>query len=581
MNWFAIVSLTAALICLALGITVYLFNRKALLNKLFFLTILSGFIYEFTTVMMRISPDMPTAFTWHKMGTEWPFFTALVLNFALVYTKNRWIQNKWNYLILYLPAAAFWLTDLCTFQINAEPELKYWGYNDIISGTPVYFISAVWTALLPVLAFILCLRYYKKATDPTTRLQAKYVTAGFAIPISTYIVTNVLTRSLHVDLPNLGISATLFFSVLVGYAIVKYELFTLDKTLSSEHIIAAIPDSFALLDNNAQIQRVNDQFENVFGYSENELKTKSLAVIFAENQQSTFNSILNELTDKNVLTNYEAQVKTNAGEIKHVLFSGAIVRNKKGKPVGITCIMKDITSRIEMETKILKSERLASIGELAGQIGHDLRNPLAAIKSSVYLFKKKNGIMSEDERRKIYEWIETAIDDSDRIINSLVEYSADLQLQLEKCTPKSLTAKALSKLKVPSRIKIVDLTIDEPELFVDAQKMETVFFNLIQNAVDAIPDQGTITIAAAVKGDQVEVSFADSGVGISELVLPKIFSPLVTTKAKGMGMSLAICKRVVDAHGGKISFETEKNVGSKFTVTLPIKLWLTLKIKEP
>jgi PAS domain S-box-containing protein len=471
-------------------------------------------------------------------------------------------------LVLYLPAVTFLLIDLLTFQINAEPQLKYWGYNDVISGLPIYYISAIWTAILPVLAFVLCFRYYKSVTKPTERQQAKYVTVGFAIPIATFIVTNILTRALNVDFPNLGISATLFFSLLVSYAIVKYDLFTLDAELVFEQIITTIPDAFVFTDEKAHILRVNDQIVDLVGFSKEEMTSKKLSFIFAEKQEETLNYILTELKNRSTLTNYDLQLKTKTGEIKQVLFSGAIVPNNKGEPLGITCIMKDVTSRIEMENKLLKSERLASIGELAGQIGHDLRNPLAAIKSSVYLIKNKNASMSEAERLKVCSWIETAIEDSDRIVNSLVEYSADFQLQFEKCTPKSLTVKALSKLEVPENVKVVNLTADEPELWLDAQKMEIVFGNIIQNAYEAMPSGGQLIISS-VNQKETEVSFTDSGTGIPESILPKMFSPLNTTKAKGMGMSLATSKRIVTAHGGKINFTTSKEKGTTFTVILP------------
>jgi signal transduction histidine kinase len=108
-------------------------------------------------------------------------------------------------------------------------------------------------------------------------------------------------------------------------------------------------------------------------------------------------------------------------------------------------------------------------------------------------------------------------------------------------------------------------------MFLDTPKMEKVFAKIIKNAIDATPEKGTIEIRSALQGSDVEITFADSGTGIPENVLPKIFSPLITTKAKGMGMSLAICKRIVDAHGGKIAVESAVGKGTTFTITLPTK----------
>jgi signal transduction histidine kinase len=107
-------------------------------------------------------------------------------------------------------------------------------------------------------------------------------------------------------------------------------------------------------------------------------------------------------------------------------------------------------------------------------------------------------------------------------------------------------------------------------LFLDGAKMEKVFASIIQNAIDATPEKGTLELQSSVIGSNVEISFVDSGEGIPENILPKIFSPLMTTKAKGMGMSLAICKRVVNAHGGKVTFKSIMGKGTTFTIYLPI-----------
>jgi signal transduction histidine kinase len=132
-----------------------------------------------------------------------------------------------------------------------------------------------------------------------------------------------------------------------------------------------------------------------------------------------------------------------------------------------------------------------------------------------------------------------------------------------------LTSGALSKIDVPDRIKVTNLASDEIQILADVPMVETAFGSVIQNAIDSMPENGSLNILSEVRGPNVEISFIDSGNGVPETIQPKLFSPLVTSKAKGMGMSLAICKRIVDAHGGKISFEAVKDQGSKFTFTLP------------
>jgi signal transduction histidine kinase len=105
----------------------------------------------------------------------------------------------------------------------------------------------------------------------------------------------------------------------------------------------------------------------------------------------------------------------------------------------------------------------------------------------------------------------------------------------------------------------------------DVNKLTRIFVNLIKNAVDAMPNGGTLSISSVIEDSKVKIHFSDTGIGIPEDVLPKLFAPLFTTKAQGMGFGLAICKRNVEAHGGTITVKTALEKGTTFTVTIPIE----------
>lgn len=239
----------------------------------------------------------------------------------------------------------------------------------------------------------------------------------------------------------------------------------------------------------------------------------------------------------------------------------------------ISSLTKSINGMLDMlessAEELNRAQRLASIGELAGQLGHDLRNPLAGIKNGIYLIRKKNGQMEEAKRDQIYTCIENAIEDANRIINSLVDYSSNFYLHPQPCMLRPLTQKVLSNLKIPEHIGIDNACFDDTQLFAVPEMIEKVLVNLIQNAIDAIPNTGTIKISARQNGSNTEISIADSGIGIPYSIKDKLFSPLVTTKAKGMGMGLAICKRIIDVHGGQIIAQSEIGKGSTFTFCLP------------
>jgi PAS domain S-box-containing protein len=224
---------------------------------------------------------------------------------------------------------------------------------------------------------------------------------------------------------------------------------------------------------------------------------------------------------------------------------------------------------VEAQSKLIKTERLATIGEVAGMVGHDLRNPLTGITGATYYLRMKLGSRLNSKAKEMLELIDRDIEHANKIINDLLDYSKEIFLETKETTVKSIVEESLSLVKVPKNIKVLNLTEDEPRIQADAEKMRRVFVNIVQNAVDAMPKGGTITITCAGKDDFLEIAIADTGMGMTKEVLKKIWSPLFTTKAKGMGFGLPICKRVAEAHGGSISVESVVGAGTVFKLTLP------------
>ena len=297
---------------------------------------------------------------------------------------------------------------------------------------------------------------------------------------------------------------------------------------------------------------------------------------------------------------FETQHRTKDGNIKNMLVSTRPI-NLAGKTF-LHCIFHDITeirtvqkflveseSRYrnlaehledlvkqrtkelaETQAQLIKSERLAAIGELAGMVGHDLRNPLTGIKNAAYFLKRKNAFPTP-QSRDMLEIIDRCVDHSNKIINDLLDYSKEIRLMKEKTSPRRLIVDALAMISLPEEVQVVNNLTDELIADVDIDKMTRVFINFIKNASDAMPNGGQIRIDSMQVDNHLEISLADSGIGIPDEVLPKLFSPLLTTKAQGMGFGLAICKRIVEAHGGTIAVKTAKGIGTTFTVTLPIE----------
>jgi len=314
----------------------------------------------------------------------------------------------------------------------------------------------------------------------------------------------------------------------------------------------------------------NKKAQEIVGYSEDELvdlpPEKLIDGKYFPFLKEAHNHTLRE---EIVPSPSEAELITKTGERIPVEGSPALVQYR-GRPAVIV-IWRDIRERKRMEEERLKLQKLAAIGELATMVGHDLRNPLTGIAGAEYYLKTKYGTKMDNKSKEMLEIIEKNIEYSNKIINDLLEYSREIKLEPTKTNPKSITKEAISLVEIPQNIQMINSTENKPKITVDVEKIKRAFVNIIKNAIEAMPEGGTLTIKSKVENDNLEIAFTDTGIGMSKDIAEKIFKPLFTTKAKGMGFGLPICKRIIEAHGGKISVESAIGKGTTFTVTIPIE----------
>ncbi len=237
---------------------------------------------------------------------------------------------------------------------------------------------------------------------------------------------------------------------------------------------------------------------------------------------------------------------------------------------GLELTVADRTQQLmEAQSRLLIAERLSAIGELAGMVGHDLRNPLTAVKNAAYIIRKNQGSLIGQNTAEMLNIIDQSVEHANSIVGDLLDYGRELHLELEEHSAEALLNYALHSMKIPNNVKVIEHNDDAVSVWVDANKMERVFTNLIKNAIEAMSNGGTLEISSHKNGENVEFIFADTGKGMSQDVLSRIFTPLFTTKAQGMGFGLAICRRIIEAHKGKITVESAPDSGTRFFITLP------------
>ncbi len=229
---------------------------------------------------------------------------------------------------------------------------------------------------------------------------------------------------------------------------------------------------------------------------------------------------------------------------------------------------------VELRTKQLKEkERLAAIGETAGMVGHDIRNPLQAIIGDLYLIKNEIATIPRSTGKKAALESIRAIDENiyyiNKIVSDLHDYTRQLEPHFKEVNISNLIKKSLRSIKIPKNIETVFL-VDDMKIKVDPEYIKRIITNLVLNAVQAMPKGGKLTIEVHKSMRDYDFIITDTGVGIPDEVKPKLFRPLFTTKSKGQGFGLSVVKRIVEVLDGSISFESEKGKGTKFTIRLPL-----------
>lgn len=242
-----------------------------------------------------------------------------------------------------------------------------------------------------------------------------------------------------------------------------------------------------------------------------------------------------------------------------------------GELTGFIGVFQDITMLKKMEMAIMHKEKWAAIGELSANMAHEIRNPLASLKGSIEMLREDR--VTKEQKERLTEIALKEMERLNEIITDFLMYSTPRAAEFSAFDLNFMLDATLELLKnTASARNAVSITKDfDMPLFVNAdrQKMHQVFLNLGMNALEAMPDGGELSVSARRTGNSVEVVFKDTGAGIPQENIEKIFYPFFTTKGGGTGLGLAIAYRIIEEHKGKINVISKPGEGAAFKVIIP------------
>jgi len=347
----------------------------------------------------------------------------------------------------------------------------------------------------------------------------------------------------------------------------------------AENIIDTVREPLLVLDASLRIISANRSFYRIFQVTPEQ--TEGQLLYDLGNRQwdiPRLRELLEEILPENTtVEDYEITHDFQDIGEKTMLLNARRIYREANKTEMILLAIEDITDRKQAELalqnaqeELIRKEKLFVLGQLAGGVGHELRNPLGAINNAVY-FLNMTIEKPEPEVKETLEILEKDVATSERIISSLLDFTLPKSPALRKADLNEVVQEALSLADVPENVEVVTQIESLPTIIADPDQLERAFSNIILNGIQAMPQGGELIVKSeTIIPDWVTISIADTGVGIPEENLGKLFEPLFTTKAKGIGLGLAIAKILVEGNSGIIEVRSEADKGSAFTVKLPL-----------
>ncbi len=261
------------------------------------------------------------------------------------------------------------------------------------------------------------------------------------------------------------------------------------------------------------------------------------------------------------------QLQAKSGRVVPVSERDSPLSDRNNQRIGHVKVFQDLSEIEALRKQLRQVDRLAAIGEMAATVAHEIRNPLGGIRGFAALLARD--IPEDDPRARLVGKILAGTKSLDRVVSELLEYTRTVELNLRPVSCHELVAASLGYVQLDGRpISLINEVDETLKVLADPDKMRQALLNILINAVQSIEDDGEVRIVAAVEENEVTIVISDSGCGMPQERLEKVFSPFFTTKERGTGLGLAVAMKIVEGHGGIIEVCSEPGIGTSFSVEL-------------
>jgi two-component system sensor histidine kinase AtoS len=342
----------------------------------------------------------------------------------------------------------------------------------------------------------------------------------------------------------------------------------------NDMVLASMTNGMITLDLEARLVSANAAAQAILGFEGKNWQGTSFREMWPEDN-ALVGLLEKSLEGRTDYRNREIHFDTGTGHQRTLMVNSSSLQDGRKAIIGVLVVINDVTELKALEARMRQSDRLAALGTLSAGLAHEIRNPLAAIKTFVQLLPRKisNPVFLE----KFQVTVPRELNRINDLIGSLLELARPPKLEFKMTSLTECLKQVADLYRDKLSAAHINLKIDEegplPQLWADGEHLSRAFSNLILNAMEAMPEGGTLSVSARPLEGRVLIQFSDNGKGINEAVIENIFNPFFTTKDTGTGLGLAITHKIIEEHNGNIEVVSTPGAGTTFTLTLPSTQW--------
>ena len=364
----------------------------------------------------------------------------------------------------------------------------------------------------------------------------------------------------------LGTGALYFIFIVQNYYAVDRSLAEM-KTYT-ENVVESMADGLISVNRERKIVTLNRKAAEFFGAKEEDLKSKEISMVLGID--------IDNLLKKQggMLRDWELKVSSQYGAQIPLSLSAAPLKDENDKEMGSVLLLRDLREIRDLQERVRRSERLASLGRLAAGVAHEIRNPLSSIRGFAQFFQ--NRFKGQEKEQEYASVMVREVDRLNRVITELLDFARPKEPHRELHSAGEILEQTLKVLE--SELAKKNIAVEKkleaslPRILVDRDQLSQALLNLLLNALESMEGAGKIRISMESGGAEVlAISISDTGRGIPKEDLERVFEPFFSTKRKGTGLGLAIVHQIVESHKGEIKVESRAGEGTTFRITLPIQ----------